>query len=291
VGQSTPTSPKRESPDAYPPALPDREGPPQPELVFRQIEEIPLPGPLVQEALRLDDGTAILPVNGGWAIVTLDSTPSVRISDVHLTLERTFSDQPSEWVLSPDGRYRFRTEPAGRVVAQRSRRKGWRKAWKRRIAGATLAAPVVADRRVFFGSLDNQVYALRDDNGHYLWARDVGARVSHPLTWWQGRIGPPDGAPETPAFVEMLLLVPDNGAGILALDPYDGTRLAILELPNEEDRLLPPVLPAGGGKIVVAVQKYDAAEAALLVFELAPADSPGKVAYNAPDPSEDGDPD
>jgi hypothetical protein len=200
-------------------------------------------------------------------------------------------EQASAWIVSDDGRYRFRTDPAGRVVAQRKRRKGWKKAWKRRIAGATLAAPLVADRRVFVGSLDNQVYALRSDNGHYLWARDVGARLSHPLTWWQGRIDPPKGSPEISAFVELLLLVPDNGAGILALDPYDGARLAMLELPNEEDRLLPPVLAAGGGKIVVAVQKYEAADAALLVFELARAESPGQVAYNAPDPSEDGDPD
>jgi hypothetical protein len=291
AAQSMSSSAKRETPDAYPPALPRREGPPQPELVFRQIEEIPLPGPLTQEPVRLDDGTASLPVNGGWAIVTLEASPSVRISSVAPPETAPDPEQASEWVHSADGRYRFRTEPPGRVVAERKRRKGWKKAWKRRIAGATLAPPVVSDRRVFFGSMDNQVYALRADNGHYLWARDVGARLSQPLTWWQGGIRASEADPGRPAFVELLLLVPDNGAGIVALDPYDGGRLAILELPTEEDRLLPPVLAAAGGKIVVAVQRYDAAEAALLVFDLASADPSGKVAYNAPDPSEDGDPD
>ena len=197
----------------------------------------------------------------------------------------TGDESRPQWVVSDDGRFRFRAEPAGKVIAERNRRKGWRKAWRRRIAGATLAPPLVSGRRVFFGSLDNQVYALRADNGHYLWAKDVGARISRPLTWWQGRVG------EGPTFVELVLLVPDNGGGILALDPYDGGRLASFDLPVEEDRLLPPALVAGDGKIVVAVQKYDDAEAALLVFELAAPAPADDVAYNDPDLSEEGDPD
>ena len=35
--QSLPSTPKRESPDAYPPALPRREGPALPEMSFRQV--------------------------------------------------------------------------------------------------------------------------------------------------------------------------------------------------------------------------------------------------------------
>jgi hypothetical protein len=291
AAQSVPASPKRESPDAYPPALPRREGPPQPELTFRQVDEIPLPGPLQEEPVRLDDGTARLPVNGGWAIVTLGPEPSVRISTIEPPEAASTRDGAPEWVVSDDRRFRFRTDPSGKVIAERNRRKGWRKAWRRRIAGATLAPPLVSGRRVYFGSLDNQVYALRADNGHYLWAQDVGSRISQPLTWWQGRIGDASPEPGTPAFVELLLLVPDNGGSILALDPYDGSRLATLELPTEDDRLLPPVLTAGSGRIVVAIQKFDATEAALLVFALAPPDPPGEVAYNAPDPSEEGDPD
>jgi len=285
TAQSLPSSPQRESPDAYPPALPRREGPPQPELTFRRVDEIPLPGPLRAEPLRLDDGTVRLPVNGGWAIVTLEPEPSVQISTTEPPAPDRGVENAQDWVVSEDGRFRFRTEPSGKVIAERNRRKGWRKAWRRRVAGATLAPPLVAGRRVYFGSLDNQVYALRADNGHYLWAQDVGARVSRPLTWWQGRIG------EAPAFAAVVLLVPDNGGSILALDPYDGRRLASWELPTEEDRLLPPALAAGNGKIVVAVQRYDAAEAALLVFDLAPPAPADEVAYNAPDPSEEGDPD
>jgi hypothetical protein len=285
AAQSLPASPSRETPDAYPPALPPREGPPQPKLIFRQVDEISLPGPLRDEPLRLDDGTARVAVNGGWAIVTLGGEPSVRISTTAPAEPASGDEDAPEWVTSADGRFRFRTDPSGKVFAERKRRKGWRKAWKRRIAGATPAPPMVSGRRLYVGSVDNQVYALRADNGHYLWARDVGARVSRPLTWWQGRIG------EGPAFVELVLLVPDNGGSILALDPYDGNRLASMDLPTEEDRLLPPVLAAEAGKIVVAVQKYDDTEAALLVFELAPPAPEDDVAYNAPDLSEEGDPD
>ena len=74
--------------------------------------------------------------------------------------------------------------------------------------------------------------------------------------------------------------------GLKVIDP--------LELPNEEDRLLPTVLTAADGTILVPVQKYDASEAALLLFKLdRPAAPPpaGEVAYNELDPSEDGDPD
>ena len=285
AAQSLPASPSRETPDAYPPALPPREGPPQPTLIFRQVDEISLPGPLRDELLRLDDSTARLTVNGGWAIITLGVEPSVRISTTPPAEPDRGDEDGSEWVASADGRFRFRTDPSGKVIAERKRRRGWRKAWKRRIAGATLAPPVVSGQRLYIGSVDNQVYALRADNGHYLWAKDVGARVSRPLTWWQGRVG--DG----PDFVELVLLVPDNGGSILALDPYDGSRLASMDLPTEEDRLLPPALAAGEGKIVVAVQKYDAAEAALLVFALAPPAPADDVAYNAPDLPEEGDPD
>jgi hypothetical protein len=257
AAQSLPASPSRETPDAYPPALPPREGPPQPKLIFRQVDEISLPGPLRDEPLRLDDGTARVAVNGGWAIVTLGDEPSVQISTTAPAEPASGDEDAPEWVTSADGRFRFRTDPSGKVFAERKRRKGWRKAWKRRIAGATPAPPMVSGRRLYVGSVDNQVYALRADNGHYLWARDVGARVSRPLTWWQGRIG------EGPA----------------------------MDLPTEEDRLLPPVLAAEAGKIVVAVQKYDDAEAALLVFDLAPPAPEDDVAYNAPDLSEEGDPD
>jgi outer membrane protein assembly factor BamB len=254
-------------------------------MTFRRVAEIPLPGPLRDEPLRLDDGTVRLPVNGGWAIVTLEPEPSVRISTTAPPGPDTGDENGPEWVVSDDGRFRFRAEAAGKVIAERNRRKGWRKAWRRRIAGATLAPPLVSGRRLYLGSMDNQVYALRADNGHYLWAKDVGARISRPLTWWQGRVG------EGPTFVELVLVVLDNGGSILALDPYDGSRLASLDLPTEEDRLLPPALVAGDGKIVVAVQKYEAAEAALLVFELAPPAPADNVAYNVPDLSEEGDPD
>ena len=147
-------------------------------------------------------------------------------------------------------------------------RKGWNKAWKRKVQASTPAPPALAGERLLFGALDNQVHAVRSANGHRLWASDVGGRVSTPLTVWRN-----DYAEELSAIprpVELVLLVPDYGASVIALDTHDGTRIATLELPREENRILAPVLATGDAKIVLAVQRYAPSDAALVVFELQP---------------------
>ena len=241
--QTTPTAQNRKTPDSYPPALPDREGPPPPRLIFEEISEISLPGPLSEAPVRGEDGTVRLPVNGGLAIVTLEPQISVRISETLPSTTVADGGIDAGWVLSEDGRFRYRTQPSGEVLAQRLRRKGWRKAWRIHVSGSTPAPPLPGGRRLFFGSVDNQVYAVRSDNGHRLWASDVGDRVSRALTLWRGEVEPENGSHDGPIPVELVLLVPDGGGQIVALDSHDGSRLATLELPSEEDRLVPPASP------------------------------------------------
>ena len=147
-----------------------------------------------------------------------------------------------------------------------------------------------------FGSLDDQVYAVRADNGHRLWSVDVGARVSRPLALWRGVLQPEEeGEPERE--YSLLLVVPDNGARLLALDTYDGSHVAVLELP-EYERLVSPALVADEVGVLVARQKYAPTDAALMIYCLGTAERPAtdteadeRVAYNETTPSPEGDAD
>jgi len=293
VAQSVPAAPKRPSPSDYPPPLGTREGPPPPALTFRRVSEIPLPGPLLADATRLRDGTLRLPVNGGWAIVTLEPSVAVAITETDPAESLDAERLQPPWVVSPDGRSRYTTLPEGAVLAERRRSKGWKKTWRLRVAASTPAPPLLAGERLLFGALDNQVHAVRSANGHRLWAADVGARVSNPLSLWRRELETGARTGEaTP--VELVLLVPDDGASLIALDSFDGNRVATLELSGDDSRFLPPALPTADGRIVVAVQRYAESAAALAVFELGPPDEPPPgdgVAYNDPERPEGDEPD
>ena len=285
-----------DTPDHYPPALPKRDEPFPPALTFRPVSEIPLPGPLPGGPLRLEDGLITLPVAGGVAIVSLGADLTVAVEPAEaLPLPNPSDGDQDGWVFSPDLRRRYRSLPEGRILAERQRRRGWRRAWSLRVAGAILAPPLLVGRRLFFGSLSNQVYATRSDNGHRLWAVDVGDRVSRPLTLWQGEIPSldPHSPHPTPCKLSLVLLVPDGGASLIALDPYDGSRIASFELPSAHERLIPPAMATPDGRVLVATQKYAASAASLMVLRLSPpepAAAPGSgVAYNEADPPEGAD--
>lgn len=291
AAQTYNTIPDRASPNAYPPPLPPREGPAPPRLAFEQLTEVVLPGPLPGDPVSLDDGTIRVPVAGGWARITLDPEPSVELSS-DPPADVPADGQSEGWVVSKDGRFRYRTLPEGRVVAQRRRGKRWRQQWSLRAPNATLAPPLIAGERLLFGSLDDRVYAVRRDNGHRLWAVDLGDRISRPLTLWDAELRVP-GKPVVP--LRVLLVVPDGGGSLIALDVEDGSRLASLEPPFQDSHLIAPALVAPDGRILAAIQKYTPKDAALGVFRLgvpASAKPPRpEVAYNGPELSEDGTPD
>ncbi|MDX1388395.1 MAG: PQQ-binding-like beta-propeller repeat protein [Acidobacteriota bacterium] len=282
------------SPNNYPPVLPEREGPPPPRLVFLTMEEVALPGQLSEHPLAVEGEEITLPVAGGRAWVRLKPDPRVRVVPGATPVAGQGGDE--SWVYSEDGRARFRSLAEGRVEAEvyAPNKDEWRPDWSFRVGGAVLAPPVVDGERLFFGSLDDQVYAVRSDNGHLLWADDVGARVSRPLGLWRGELLPeePD---EIPREYALIIVVPDDGSTIQALDSHDGQRVAFLEMPEFEPGLVSPPLVDSEGAIVVARQKYEAADAALMVYRLAPPEpapeadaDEEQVAYNDPAPSPEG---
>jgi hypothetical protein len=89
-----------------------------------------------------------------------------------------------------------------------------------------------------------------------------------------------------------LIVVPDDGAGMVALDSYNGTRVASLRLPEFESGFVSPALVTPEFGVLVARQKYAPTDAVLMVYRLGipepPPDTDEQVAYNDGTPSSDG---
>jgi hypothetical protein len=125
---------------------------------------------------------------------------------------------------------------------------------------------VLVDGRLIFGSLDNQVYAVRADNGHRLWAVDVGDRVSRPLALWHGVVE----SKGQPREVDVVLVAPDDALSVLALDVFDGARLAVFPVKKlpEGNALVSAPFVTPEGKVVIAHQGYAPEEASVVVLDL-----------------------
>jgi hypothetical protein len=248
---------------------------------------------LLEHPLRLDGAEIALPVSGGEGRVRLVPEPTLRVVPVEGFASGSFAAGDPSWVLSEDGLFRFRSLPEGRIEAEKLSEKTeqWREAWSYRVGGAVLAAPVLDGNRLFFGSIDNQVYAVRADNGHRLWSVDVGARLSRPVALWHGVLQP-NAEGEPPREYSLLIVVPDDGAGMVALDSYNGTRVASLRLPEFESGFVSPALVTPEFGVLVARQKYAPTDAVLMVYRLGipepPPDTDEQVAYNDGTPSPDG---
>ncbi len=158
------------------------------------------------------------------------------------------------------------------LEAQKSCRRcktGWKRSWKLRIPGNTLVPPLVADRRVYIGGLDNHVYSLKARNGHRVWAVDVAGRISTPLMLWRGEISKP--TPQDPLAMRdltLILTVPASGSQMVALESQSGRQVASLRLPEGGGKLVSGPLAMPDGKVVVARQQYAESEASLMVYRL-----------------------
>ena len=248
-------------------------------LVFERLGEIVLPGPLGVRSGWVGDGLVVIPVGGGWVRVApeADATPSI--------VPAVDVPETAEWITSSDGRRRFRTTPEGLVEAQhRSRgRKKWTSSWRIVAPNSILAPPVLLGLRLCYAGLDDRVTCVRASNGHRLWAVDLGDRLSRGLTCW-----PACG--DRAADGEILLAVPDDGASVIALDAYDGRRVATFELPATH-RFASPALVVSRDRIAIARKGYDDREAALLLLRLTrppPARPPGPVTYTDDSPARTG---
>jgi hypothetical protein len=229
-----------------------------PRMAFRQLHDIALPGPLPGRGPRLVEGEIEIPVAGGMAMSGWLEGSAPRI----VRRSATHEAETQEWSYSPKGDFRCGVLESGHILAQkgcRDCRKKWRKKWKLRVAGGDMAPPLLTGNRAFYGGLDNRVYCVKRRNGHRLWDSDIPGRVSQPLAMWRS-----GGTDE----VELIVLVPDDGRSIIALDTVTGSRVAAYDLPQNGGQLKGSPIVTADGKIVVARQLYAAEQASLMVFDL-----------------------
>jgi hypothetical protein len=277
-------------PDHYPPALPDRKGPEPPKLRFERIASVPLPGPLPRVELAIRDHAVLVAVEGGFATVPLDD-PAPALGAVPPA-----PSEPALWIVSEDLKLRYRVLEDGRTLlaekASRLARDGWRRAWRIRAASAIPAPPVLVGRRLCFATAGDEVSCLRADNGHRLWAADVGSRVTRPLELWQGTLPIWNRRTNrvTQEPLDVLIAVPDRGDVLIALDAWDGGVLATETLTSAEGWLVTGARVVGPAEVAIARQGYVDEDGALLLYRLAsPEQRPGPdanpdVSYNPPAP-------
>jgi hypothetical protein len=265
-----------------PPTSRRADGPPVPKMAFVLEAEIPLPGPLPGAGPRMRGELIEIPVAGGTVLTrpTADAHPELIASP---DAEHT-AVEASPWVEDDSGGFRYRAVPGGAIEAQRRCKRckaGWKRKWRLRVPGNTLAPPLIGERHLYFGALDNRVYCVKARSGHRVWVADLGARVSSPLVRWRGSIGgnPAVEGTSPPQEVTMILAVPDGGSELTALDSAQGQPVATLRLEDDEGKLVSGPLATPDGKIVVARQKYAETEASLMVYRLRefvqPASTPG----------------
>jgi hypothetical protein len=276
-------------PNNYPPALPARHGP-APELVFELVGEVALPGPLGTSPAWVSDNRVAVPVDGGVARVVPEPGALPTLGPAEPAPTR------ADWIVAPSGTRRYRATAEGIVEAQRwsSTRKRWVRRWKIVAPNSLLAMPVLLGPRLCYAGLDDRVTCVRASNGHRLWAVDLGDRLSHPMARWPAASEAPPRAPAGDRAVEgtILLVVPDDGATVIALDAFDGRRVASYNLPPNH-RFASSALVLDGDRIALARKGYDDREASLILLRLAPAPkavTPEPVPYNGPSPVPAGSP-
>jgi hypothetical protein len=261
----------------------------KPQFRFEPIAEVSLPGPLPGSEPFVDEAGIVIEVAGGFAVVSWDGVLELHSADDPLPVDPL---NDVEFAFSEDGMIRCSTMPTGWIKAEKfcaSCRKSWRKKWKVRAPGSDFARPLVTDKRVYYGTTDNRVYSVKRKNGHRVWATDIGGRVIRPLELLRVT-APPDlkyiGRRGT-RLMDVVLVVPDSGESMVALEGRGGTRVAAYQLPENEALVGPPL--TRGANVAVVRQRYDASDAAMLLFELRPPLDPGAappvLAIDETDPS------
>lgn len=242
-----------------------------PSLAFRLENDREVPGPLAGRPLRPDaqGGIAVPLESGGLALVSDGGRGAVRL--VADEVAPPADADPLAPVGEPGSRRRFRITTEGMLVAEkcrRSKKTRCHKIWKLRVPGGATVPPAATKGRLYVGALDNQVYALRSRNGHRIWATDVGRRVSNPLSLWEGELplARRDGSRTEPRKIRLVLVLPEGGSRLLALEARSGRKVAIFELPDGEGRLVGSPLVTAEGTIAVARQRYTEREASLILL-------------------------
>lgn len=239
--------------------------PPPLQLRFELQHEVTFPGPLSGAAPRWAAGKVRVPLaEGEMEVDLLAEVPTTRRVE---SPPETSSDE-EVWVEDAEGRFRYRTRDEGLLLAQHRCsycRNGWRRAWKLRIAGATLAPPLVLPESVCLGTLGNQIYCVKPRRGFRRWTIDIEGRLSAALVGVPSPVDAAEGDPVEP----VILALPDAGTPLLAFDGASGIELARVA-PDESARMVGGVLSTDDGAIIVARQGYKAEDARLIVYRLRP---------------------
>jgi hypothetical protein len=239
-----------------------------PSLVFQLLAEIPLPGPLPPTGPRWIDGLVEVSVSGATALVE----PVPRSVPRIVPAPSTVPDCPGEaWVTDARGRRRFRSLAPDLLVAEKLRSRGFRTDWRLRSPGLSMSPPLVLDGSVCFGGNDNRITCVKARNGHRIWSRDVGARITRRLIATL-----PD-----PAGGAVVLAVLDEGTSLVALSAKNGATLASCEFSSSGLRVIDIPAMSAEGTFAVALQAYDPAQASLRIYSLDPV-GPAPPAGSAP---------
>lgn len=276
-------------PDNYPPPLPKRQGPQPPPIVLEWDGEIRVSGPLRAGPLALRADYVLLPTPDGAIRVELGGENET----TRLTGERSGPELDRfRWIVARNGRFRWRTAPEGGLIVEKRRneRAEWKKSWRLSTPAPLSSPPTQVGRRLVYTTSDGRAHAVRLSNGHRLWATDLGERVSAATAVWSGSLSPSDAARGSAGEAYFLLLVvPDSGTALLAIDVYDGRVLARGSIPGGRGRLVSAPLLLTNGRIAVARQGYALEDAALGFFrvresqEKTSPDVESAVPYNAED--------
>lgn len=254
-------------PDNYPPALPGREGPQPPAVTLEWAGEIPIEGPLRTGPLVLSGESVLVPSESGAIEVEPKDGGRVTLRDDPAP---EAEPDPFRWTEGPDGLYRCRADPEGGLVVEHRHRptSPWKQAWRRKTAAPVSSPPIVMGRRVLFASSEGRVTSARLSNGHLLWATDVGERLSRAAVLWNGPPGGAGSGEEAGAELALLLVIPDSGTALLALDVYDGRVVARGAVPGERGRLVSSPLLLADGRIAAARQGYALEDAGLGTYRI-----------------------
>jgi hypothetical protein len=269
IGQSSPFSTMQDSFNA--PLYGQRGGSKPDRLTFAVTAEIALPGPLPSGGPDLDGEFLEIDVAGGIARTSWSagSTLSVRPADSPVS-----GVEPLifvRWSYDPARLHRSQALPSGLIYTQKRQRSSssrWHKTWKLRVSGNNIAPPLLTDRRVFFGSQNNRVYGLRKRNGHQVWSTDLDQRISRRLVHYQGQLEAPPESTNDAQDLELILVLPDPGSRLIALDAATGMLVAEYNLPRDGGKFVGVPVVTPDAQVVVAKESYNAAEAALIVLKL-----------------------
>ena len=214
-----------------------------------------------------------MPVEPGAVVEILEREPGPE-----------FDSEP--WTISANGKRRYRTSEEGQIVSEKRCKKcesGWKRRWRHRLPGNKTSPPLLHEKRLFVAAMDNLIYCVKAGNGHQLWTSDIGGRTSRRLVVWTGGGTGWVSTSESPLSPIVIMVVPDTGSELLAIDAANGQRVARIRLERGEGTLVGVPVMTPNGKILVAHQKYDESEAALWIYELG---VPGEAPPQYPSPFE-----